>query len=54
MFKFYLAMAYKYLAESQLLKVQETQSGYGKLITLWKITVGKLNEAKKFVQIIGG
>lgn len=34
-------------------EVMATNLGCGKLITMLKITVGKLNEAKRFMELIG-
>lgn len=51
--KFYTALAYKLQAEALQQEVMSTNYGAGKLVTLLKITVGKLNEAKRFIESIG-
>lgn len=47
-------MAYQYLSDVACAQADETKRGFGKAITLLKITVGKFNEAKKFADVLDG
>ena len=47
-------MAYQYMAEAQVKLVEEKAKGQGRAVTLCKITVAKFDEAKPYVQTLGG
>lgn len=49
-----MARAYQYLSEAACEQVYETNRGWGNIITLLKITVGKFNEAKRFADALDG
>lgn len=52
--KYYMAMAYQYLSDAECAQVNENKRGWGKAITLLKITIGKFSEAKKFADVLDG
>lgn len=52
--KYYMALAYLQLAESQVAFTNDKAKECGKSVTMLKITVAKFDEAKPFVTVLGG
>lgn len=48
--KYHKAMAYDYWASHIQGEVNQSRQGFGRLITLFKITIGKWNEVNQFAQ----
>jgi hypothetical protein len=52
--KYYMAMAYLQLAEGQVAFTDSKAKECGKCVSMLKITCAKFEEAKAFVQVLGG